>query len=417
MYISRAIETTIFEYSNQFPVLLVIGPRRVGKTTLLQHLASEKRAYVTLDAPDARYLAKTDPVLFMQRYKPPILIDEIQYAPELLPYIKIDVDRRQQKGDYWITGSQVFSLMKSVSEYLSGRAGIVTLLGLSDAEIYGYPSVPFTTDPDRLTKRIQEVPKRAISDVFSRILRGSMPAVYADDAVSSVKYYQAYLDTYLTRDIRELSQVGDEMEFYRFLRIAASFTAQPVIYSDLAALAGITSPTAKKWLSILVSSRIAALVEPYSNNVLKRAVKTPRLYFLDPGLAAHLQGWDSVDGLLDHAASGAIFETYVFSEIYKSYANAGETPPLFYYRDKDKKEIDLLIYKNGTLSPIEIKKSGTPRRDAVKNFDVLAPLEDPERFGGMKELKTKIGTGSVVCMANDLLPIDARSWCVPAWLI
>ena len=422
-YIKRAAEDTIARISEMFPVLLVTGPRQVGKTTLLQKLAEMQkskglmRKYVTLDDPDVRYLAKHDPALFLQRYSPPVLIDEIQYATELLPYIKMSVDRSKKKGDFWITGSQVFRLMNNVSESLAGRVGIVNLLGLSDAEIYQEPSEPFQTDPTSLMNRLSVRTPHGLNEIYNRIFKGSMPELYADGNVDWETYYRSYVDTYLQRDIRDLAQVADEMQFYNFMTIVAAHTSKPVVYEELATMAGVSSPTAKKWLSILVSSHIIALVQPYHNNALKRVVKMPLLHFLDTGLAAYLLKWGNPEALEKGAMSGAFFESYVFSEIYKSYLNAGKEPPIFYYRDRDQKEIDLLLYQNGVLSPIEIKKAASPGKTAIKNFDVLKPVTQAGAFDGLESLKVEIGTGSVVCMANDLLPINEKNWYVPVWLI
>lgn len=422
-YIKRAAEDAVLQISAMFPVLFVTGSRQVGKTTLLQRLAEMQksggleRKYVTLDDPDARYLAKCDPALFLQRYSPPVLIDEIQYATELLPYIKMSVDRSQIKGDFWITGSQSFRLMKNISESLAGRVGIVNLPGLSDAEIYQEPSEPFVTDAVYLTNRLSVKKRRDLNKIYSRIFRGSMPALYADENIEPEIYYRSYVDTYLQRDIRDLAQVADEMQFFEFMTVVAAHTAKPVVYEELANAAGISAPTAKKWLSILVSSHIIALVQPYHNNILKRIVKMPLLHFLDTGLAAYLLKWGNAEALERGAMSGSFFESYVFSEIYKSYLNAGKEPPIFYYRDKDQKEIDLLLYQNGVLSPIEIKKSASPGRSAVKNFRVLEPVAREKAFGGLDSLKVEIGTGNVICMANDLLPVDEKNWYVPVWLI
>lgn len=422
-YIRRAAEDTIMRVSKMFPVLLVTGPRQVGKTTLLQKLSEEQEAegisrkYVTLDDPDVRYLARHDPALFLQRYSPPVLIDEIQYATELLPYIKMNVDRSKKKGDFWITGSQVFRLMKNVSESLAGRVGIVSLLGFSDAEIYQEPSEPFQTDPGYLMKRLTVRTPKSLNEIYKRIFRGSMPELYADEDVDWETYYRSYVNTYLQRDIRDLAQVADEMQFYNFMTVVAAHTSKPVVYEELAAAAGISSPTAKKWLSVLVSSHIIALVQPYHNNALKRVVKMPLVHFLDTGLAAYLLKWGNPEALEKGAMSGAFFESYVFSEIYKSYLNAGKEPPIFYYRDKDQKEIDLLLYQNGRLFPIEMKKAASPGKAAVKNFSVLEPVTREEPFGGMDSLKVEIGNGSVICMAGDLLPVDEKNWYVPVWLI
>ncbi|MDD2534666.1 MAG: ATP-binding protein, partial [Eubacteriales bacterium] len=417
MYIPRAIEASIQKLVATFPVLLITGPRQVGKSTLLTHMATPDRKIVTLDDPDIRLLAKMDPALFLQRFSPPVLIDEIQYATELLPYIKMSVDRSQRNGDFWLTGSQSFVMMKNVSETLAGRVGIINLLGLSTREIKGLPSRVFTTDANQLMDRLPNAPKQDINDLFSRIFKGSMPRLYANEAVDWETYYRSYVDTYLKRDIKDLTQVADEMSFFQFMTVVAARTAKPIVYEEIASETGISAPTAKKWLSLLVSSHIIALIQPYQNNVLKRVTKMPLMHFLDTGLCAYLLKWGNSEALEKGAMSGAFFESYVFSEIYKSYLNAGKEPPLYYYRDKDKKEIDLLIYENGTLFPIEIKKSASPNRDATKHFHVLDPVETPERFGELARTKTLIGPGAVICMALDLLPIDGKNWIVPAWLI
>lgn len=418
MYIKRAAEDVARRISETFPVLLVTGPRQVGKSTMLQMLAEEGRQTVTLDDMDVRLLAKRDPALFMQRYKPPLIIDEIQYAPELLPYIKMAVDASGKNGEYWLTGSQAFHLMKNVSESLAGRVGILNLLGLSASEIEDIPSVPFTTNPNVLMERIKVARKRDVGEVFDRIFLGAMPRMHQDPAPDWETYYRSYVETYLQRDVRDLTQVGDELSFYQFMTVVAARTSQPVVYEELASEVGISAPTAKKWLSILVSSRIVALVQPYHNNVLKRTVKMPLMHFLDTGLAAYLLKWSNPRALENGAMAGSFFESYVFSEIYKSYLNAGKEPPVFYYRDKGQREIDLLLYENGLLCPIEVKKAASPGKAAIKNFDVLNPLG---RQGGqpaeLPSLKAEVGTGSVICMANDLLPIDAKNWYVPVWLI
>jgi predicted AAA+ superfamily ATPase len=389
----------------------------VGKSTMLKMLAEETRTIVSLDDTDVRYFAKTDPALFLQRYKPPVLIDEIQYAPELLPYIKKIVDSSGQNGGFWLTGSQAFHLMKNVSESLAGRVGIVSLLGLSSSEINAVESVPFDVDVDLLVKRMDVVPQMDVRDVFFRVFKGAMPKLYADDTVDWEIYYRSYTNTYLQRDIKDLTQVADEMSFLHFMTAVAARTARPVVYEELAKEVGISAPTAKKWLSILVSSQIVAIVQPYFNNVLKRMTKMPLLHFLDTGLCAYLLKWSNPDALEKGAMSGQFFESYVFAEIYKSYINAGIEPPVYYYRDKDKKEIDLLLYKNGMMHPIEIKKSASPGKEAIKHFNVLEPLTEPEKFGDLAELKVEVGTGAVICMASDINPVNRGNWRVPVWLI
>ena len=265
--------------------------------------------------------------------------------------------------------------------------------------------------------RLSVTKPRGLNEIYQRVFKGSMPELYAEENIDWEIYYRSYVDTYLQRDIRNLTQVADEMQFYNFMAIVAAHTSKPVVYEELANAAGISAPTAKKWLSVLVSSHIIALIQPFHNNALKRVVKMPLLHFLDTGLAAYLLKWGNPETLEKGAMSGAFFESYVFSEIYKSYLNAGKEPPIFYYRDKDQKEIDLLLYQNGVLSPIEIKKAASPGKTAVKNFRVLAPVSKNETSNDLESLKIEIGTGSVVCMANDLLPIDEKNWYVPVWLV
>jgi len=408
MYIKRAIEETILRISKTFPVLLVTGPRQVGKTTLLKHLAGETRTYVTLDDPDVRMVAVNDPALFMQRYNPPIIIDEIQYAPQLLPYIKMHVDNSKKRGDFWLTGSQAFHMMKNVSESLAGRIGIVNLLGLSGSEINKAVSEPFTTDSKRLLERLKNTEKFGLTELYSKIYQGFFPVLYHKNPPDLAEYYRAYINTYLQRDIKDLSQVGDEMSFLNFMISIAARTAKPVIYEEIARDVGISQPTAKKWLSVMISSGLVALLQPYYSNVLKRAVKMPLLHFLDTGLCAYLLKWGNPETLERSAMSGAFFESWVFSEIYKSYINAGREAPLYYYRDKEKREIDLIIYENGTLFPIEIKKAASVGKETIKHFKIINKPTEQE---------TQTGSGAVICMANDLLPIDNNNWIVPAWLI
>lgn len=419
MYIQRAIEETILSISRTFPVLLMTGPRQVGKTTLLKKLAGQERKYVTLDHPAVRELAVTEPELFLQRYAPPVMIDEIQYAPQLLPYIKIAADQNKKMGDYWLTGSQMFHVMRDVSESLAGRVGIVNLLGLSNNELSATGSSIFTTDPNRLMERLKSAKPLGLGAVFQRIFTGAMPRLYEEPNTDWEEFYASYVQTYIQRDIRDLTQVADELSFFRFLRIIAARTGTMVNYDSIANEAEISAPTAKQWLSLLISSGIVALIEPYHNNLLKRVVKAPRMYFLDTGLCAYLTQWNSAEALEAGAMSGTFFETWVVSEIYKSFLNEGKRPPLFYYRDSNKKEIDLIIYQNNTLYPIEIKKSAAPK-DATRHFnalDVLAQSPSDANFDGVAALKTEVGYGAVVCLAVDLLPIDKKNWYVPAWLI
>ncbi|MFA7660943.1 MAG: ATP-binding protein [Anaerovoracaceae bacterium] len=398
------MENEILEASKQFPALIVTGPRQVGKTTMLQRLAEAERKYVSLDDPLARSMAKNDPGLFLQRYKPPVIIDEIQYAPEILPYIKIYADTHKRKGEFWLTGSQSFHMMKNVTESLAGRMAIIQMFGLSASEISDVKSKPFVCDHQAMLERLNERTPQNLHDVYERIHKGSMPVAYSGEFTWE-RFYSAYVNTYLQRDIKDLTQVGDELAFLNFMTACAARTSQMVNYADLAKDVGISAPTAKQWLSILVSSGIITLIQPYFNNVLKRAIKSPNMYFMDTGLCAYLTRWDSGKTLEVSAMSGAFFETYVVSEILKSYYNAGKRPPIYYYRDTDGKEIDLILEQNNTLYPIEIKKSANPGKDATKNFNVL------------NKSGKEIGEGCVVCLYSDVFPLDKTNWLVPVWLI
>ncbi|WP_054695181.1 ATP-binding protein [Syntrophomonas palmitatica] len=404
MYIARSLEKTVQDIQGSFPVLLITGPRQVGKTTLLKKMTKAERRYLSLDDPILRELAVSDPALFLQRFEPPLIIDEIQYAPQLLPHIKIYVDEHRQNGAFWLTGSQTFHLMKNASESLAGRVGILNLPGLSNNELKDKPSTPFIPKSKALIERIKGAEPEKLNDLFAKIFKGSMPALYAGKVNSDI-FFSSYVQTYLQRDVRDLTQVGDELSFLRFLTCAAARTGQMVNYADMAKDTGISPPTAKQWLSILVSSGLVYLLEPYYNNALKRIIKAPKLYFLDTGLAAYLTKWTTPEALEAGAMSGAFFETWVMGEIIKSYYNAGKRPPLYYYRDKDHREIDLIIHENDTVYPIEIKKSSNPGKDAIRHFGALA------RIG------LNIGEGGVICLCGELLPIDKQNWYIPAWMI
>lgn len=411
VYIKRIMEDRIKYLSEYFPVIMLTGPRQVGKTTMLKHIADDNRRYVSLDDAAERELAVRDPSVFLQRHQAPVIIDEIQYAPELLPYIKIYADNHTGSGYFWLTGSQAFHLMKGVSESLAGRVGIVDMSGFSNSEINGTRFPEFTTMPSELTKRLDNAVPMDLSAVYSRIFRGSMPKLCTSDLDHS-EFYNSYVRTYIQRDIKDLTQVANELTFYRFLCVAAARTGSMVDYSAMANEVDASSNTIKQWLSLLITSGLVTLIEPYFNNALKRVVKKPRMYFMDTGLAAYLTRWMTPESLEAGAMSGAFFETWVVTEIIRSYMNAGKRPPLFFYRDGNAKEIDLLLLSDNTLCPIEIKKSSNPGINAVKHFSVLAPVRKSSA-----PLKMEIGAGAVVCLANDLRPIDSNNWAVPAWLI
>lgn len=415
-YIERTLEGFIREATEQFPVILVAGPRQVGKTTLLQHLSKQERSYVTLDDPTLAALAREEPALFLQRFQPPILIDEIQYAPQLLPYIKMYVDKEHKAGMFWLTGSQQFQLMRGVSESLAGRVGIINLLGLSLTELHhqAKDALPFLPSQNLLLKRLPFLQPLSLQDVYRVIWRGAYPAMWIMDPQHSTAqystvdrdlFYSSYVQTYLQRDVRDLANVGDEGSFLKFLRAAAARTGQLVNLSDMANDTSISVTTAKRWLSILEASGIIYLLEPYHNNTSKRLIKTPKLYFLDTGLCAYLTEWSSPNTLEAGAMSGAILETFIFNEILKSYWYNGKRAPLYYYRDKDKHEVDLLIIQDEIIYPLEFKKTAAPNKNAIRHFKVLENLGKP------------IGAGGVICLVETLLPITANVNAIPIGLL
>ena len=407
IYAQRTLETFIRQAGRQFPVLLVTGPRQVGKTTLLRHLADSGRTYVTLDDPTLAVIAREEPALFLERFRPPVLVGEIQYAPELLPHIKMYVDQKRQPNLFWLTGSQPFHLMRGVSESLAGRVGIVNLLGLSLSEIQGTAAehTPFLPRPETLESRIANRPALDLGALYTAIWRGSFPAIALNRDMDRDLFYSSYVQTYLQRDVRDLANVGNETSFVKFLRAAAARTGQLLNLSDLARDANISPNTAKSWLSILETSGIVYLLEPYHTNLTKRLVKAPKLYFLDTGLCAFLTEWSTSETLEAGAMSGAILETWVISEILKSWRNSGKRPALYFYRDRDKKEIDLLIDQDDTLYPLEIKKTASPRQDSVRHFGVL------------NRLNRTIGSGGLLCMVKTALPINSDVSAIPVWII
>lgn len=399
---NRTITSTIHKISNSFPVLLITGPRQIGKTTLLK-MCDSKRNYVTLDDLEARTMAQNDPGLFMQTYKPPVIIDEVQYAPILFSYIKMAADNEQKNGMFWLTGSQKFRLMKGVTESMAGRVAIMDLLGLSQAEIDGdYKSYePFMPTPEWIENARSEQRKpKETSQVYEQIWRGSFPKINLDKDIRE-GFYSSYIQTYLERDVRDLLNIGSIMDFYSFLNAIAVRTGQTINYADLSKSLGIDAKTVKAWLSILEASGIIYILRPYYSNLTKRIIKAPKIYFTDTGLCAYLMKWTTPSVLETGAANGAILETYIFTEILKSYWHNGKEPYFYYYRDTDKKEIDLVIESDGTLYPVEFKKTATPVKTAAKNFNVLA------------KLGKKVGPGAVICFVKDAVPISREVTAIP----
>lgn len=409
MYITRHMEKPVMELNEQYPVLLLTGPRQVGKTTMLEHLIEVEgkgRKKVSLDDLTLRELAKTDPKMFFQLYQPPLLIDEVQYAPELFPYIKIMVDERHQPGDFWLTGSQLFKMMEGLQESLAGRVALLHLSPLSQSEIMKRPpEPPFSLELPLLSERQNGRQMLNTPEVFQHIHQGGMPALVTGTYSNASIFYSSYIDTYMERDVRRLSNDIDSLKFLRFLRSVAARTSQQVNYKGIADDAEIDQTTAKNWLHVLETLGIIFLLEPYSNNVLKRTVSTPKLYFYDSGIVCYLTRWSSPETAMEGAMSGALLENYTVAEIIKTYQNAGQEPFLYYYRDKDAREIDLILERDGKLFPIEIKKMASPPKKLTKVFDLIdkSPLQR--------------GTGAILCMADQLGAFDQNNLIVPISLI
>lgn len=406
-YISRDIERKFLKMNSFFKVVLVTGARQVGKTTMLKHLADgTDRTYVTLDNLLARELAQSDPVLFFQTYKPPILIDEVQKAPELFEQIKIICDESDEPGLIWLTGSQQYRMMEKVRETLAGRIGILELFSLSQREKNG---VTFDDDLDfsldGLKNRQKKLQKNDIIRIYNHIWQGGMPKVLDADNELRQEYYNSYVDTYLMRDVAETGGISDVVKFRKFLSCCAALVAEQVNYTTLAEAADISVPTAKDWLKILEGLHIVYLLQPYSNNELKRLSKTPKLYFCDTGLCAFLSMWLTPETLMNGAASGHYYENYVVMELVKNYAYSKSKVNITYYRDSNAKEIDIFVEENNCIHPLEIKKSAKPDRREIKKFSVIEKTTLQQAEGG------------IICMCEEPIPIDERNCFIPSNLI
>ena len=407
-YINRHMEEVVLKLSKSWSAILLTGPRQSGKTTMLKMLSEKEgagRKYVSLDDLSVRQMAKTDPKLFLELYAPPVLIDEVQYAPELFTYIKIHIDKNHNPGDFWLTGSQIFSLMRGVQESLAGRVAILHMSPLSQREITGNLPKPFTTDLQTLLEDSNCILGLSTPEMFKRIWNGCMPGIVAADYQDREIYYSSYLSTYIERDVRELSGSIDALKFARFITSAAARCSQLVNYKAMAEDADINQIQAKEWLNILETLGIVFLLHPYSNNVLKRTIKTPKLYFYDTGIVCYLTKWSSPEVAESGAMSGALFENFAVSEIVKGYQNTGTLPFINYYRDHDAKEIDVILESDGKLCPIEIKKTALPDKRITRAFSLIdkSPMQ--------------LGTSAVVCMADKLSAFDRDNLIVPVWLI
>ena len=408
VYIKRNMEKIIKEVSRVYPVLMVSGQRQVGKSTMLNHIRENNRTYVTFDNPKAKALAHSDPDLFFETYPYPILIDEFQKVPSILEKIKEIVDKlalegKDNNGLFWLIGSQKFKTMKNVSESLAGRIALFELSSLSFDEINGEDNGQFNPNIEELKKK--KIFPLSEKEVFRNIFLGGMPKLLTSE-IERERYYEDYINTYLERDVLGEEGVSKLNEFYNFLVYMASRTGQELHYDDVAKTIGISAPTAKSRINILEKSGVIFLLKPFYQDINKRLIKSPKIYFMDTGLASYLCRWSTPETLEFGNMNGAFFETYVISEIVKSYLNNGKTTNnLFYYRDFDKREIDLLIVQDNSIYPIEIKKNISPNHPD-KNIDVLS------RFS---ELSIK--TGLIICLSNELIPYSKKAWYCPISLI
>lgn len=405
---ARTLALALRAVSARFPVLMVTGPRQVGKTTLLEMCAKDDapRNYVTLDDLDARALAQSDPALFLQTWPAPVTIDEIQYAPQLFSAIKLQVDREKINGQFWLTGSQKFRLMRGITETLAGRVAIVDLLGLSQAELEDRAdaSLPFVPTADWIANARQHARSQSapgLQAVFERIWLGAYPGLNAQGAQARNLFYRSYIQTYIQRDVQDVLKVTDQTAFHRFLTAVAARTGQLLNYAGLARDVDIDNKTAKAWLSVLEASGLVYLLPPYHSNLSKRLVKAPKLYFLDTGLAAYLTRWPDAAALEAGAMSGALLETWAVGEILKSYWHNGLEAPLYFYRDADQQEVDLIVDSATALYPVEIKKTASPSHNAKKHFTVLDKLGKP------------VGPGAVLCFVERDIPLSRAVTAVP----
>ena len=406
-YIRRELERKFLSMKSVFKAIMVTGARQVGKTTMLKHLAKDQnRTFVSMDNARTRELAKTDPGLFFQTYQPPILIDEVQKAPELFEQIKIICDESEEKGLFWLTGSQSKKLIKESRESLAGRLCILKMYSLSQREITGvFPECELDFSFSSLQTRQDLFPKNNVLSVFSHIWRGGMPDVQNLDEEQMQEYFNSYIETYLMRDAADDNGISNTEGFRKFLRACAAFSGQMLNYNDLALSAGVSGVTAKEWIRVLQAMGIIILLEPYSSNELSRLIKTPKMYFCDTGLCAYLSSWTNRDVLMNGAASGHYYENYVIGEFLRNYTYGKKGVNLNYYRDKNQREIDLIIEEDGVLHPIEIKKGTAPDRSLIRSFSVLNNSVKPVRNGG------------IVCMTEEPFPIDEKNCLIPSNII
>jgi len=416
MYITRDIENILLEAAKSFQIITLYGSRQVGKTTTVDALFGENFDFVTLDDSEELDLAKANPKAFLDSHPWPLIIDEVQKAVGLLNEIKKIVDKQKRtwlKNNeprqlmYILTGSNQFELQEGISESLAGRTAILNMSGFTQVEKRGYNGTIFYIDFGESVKKERDHKDyyRNSIEVFEDIFEGSMPDVCTGQSKREL-YYKSYIDTYIEKDVKKLISTSNEMQFRRFISLIALRTAQEVSYNEISSALGISVDTCKRWISILQTSGIIYLLEPYMANASKRIIKAPKLYFMDTGLCAYLCKWPTAQMLMDCAMSGAFFETYVVSEVIKSFYNSGLDPKhyLYYYRDIDKKEVDILLVKDGAIYPVEIKKGIAPNKP-TKNFNVLEKYNMP------------IKQGMVIANCEKVLALNEHAFIFPVSLL
>ena len=388
MYLERHVYSYVERMMKQFKVLLITGSRQVGKSTMLKEKLLPDYDYVVLDDYSELDMAKNDPALFIKNHKLPFIIDEVQRAPELFLQLKYIVDQAADKGKIILTGSQSYKLLKHASDSLAGRVCIIDMASLSMREKYRIDfNTAFLPTQDYVDSRSSNL--KPYEDLWKHIQRGSMPELYNEE-IEWESFYRSYIRTYLERDVAELINTNNLLKFNNFMKCLAARTGELVNADAIARDVGVTVKTIQDWLSILESSGIIRLIHSYENNITNRTVKTPKVYFMDTGLVCYLVGWTSPQVAMNGAMNGALFENFVISEVIKSYYNAGhDAQNLYFYRDKDQREIDLVIEKDGVLYPVEIKKSSRPSLDMAKSFAVLNKIPG----------KT-VGTGCILCQCE-----------------
>ncbi len=398
-YIQRTLEPVLLDAASQFPAVVLTGPRQSGKTTLLKHLFAESHSYVSLEAPDVRAAASADPRGFVQTYAPPAILDEVQYAPDLLPYVKERIDaERSAKGQYLITGSQNLLMMERVTESLAGRSAVLRLLPLSFHELRGKPQAKLPWEEGYAPEHAA-VPA---PDLWRQFLRGTYPELAAEPERDFGLWYSSYVQTYLERDVRGLRQVGDLVGFQSFLRVLAARSGQLLSLTDISRDLGIAVNTVKAWMSVLEATFQVVVLRPYFENVGKRLVKTPKVYFTDVGMLCYLSGLRDPSHAAASPLAGVIVETAVVSEVLKRALHTGAEPQVYFWRTGRGDEVDIVIAEQARLLPVEVKQTSTPRPQMASGL-----------LSFMRDYSAKAERGWLVHLGELTLPLGPGVTAVP----